>query len=141
MFRSTKVPPMWLLRIFIFFHMFFYRLSDGRLANTINGMPVLLLTTTGRKTGQPRTVPVVYLQDGIDYAVTVGVVERPAWLLNLRAHPFARIQIRSSRLKVAAHEASEEERHRLWSRAPAYWHDYQKAASSEFPFILLRQIE
>jgi deazaflavin-dependent oxidoreductase (nitroreductase family) len=130
-----------LLRIFISFHILFYRLSGGRLGKTMNGMPVLLLTTIGRKTGQPRTVPVVYLTDGKDFVVTVGVVERPAWLLNLRGHPLAGIQVESSKLKVDAHEASEEERRRLWAKAPAYWHDYQKAAKSEFPFILLREIE
>jgi F420H(2)-dependent quinone reductase len=140
MFRSTKVPPMWLLRIFISIHTLFYRLSGGRLGKKMNGMPVLLLTTTGRKTGKQRTVPVVYMSDGDDYVITLGVVERPAWLLNLRAHTPARIQIGSSEFTVEAREASEEEHRRLWARAPVYWHDYQKAAKSEFPFILLREI-
>ena len=141
MFRSTKAAPMWLLRIFISIHMLFYRLSGGSLGKTMNGMPVLLLTTTGRKTGKQHTVPVVYLSDGDDYVITLGVVERPAWLLNLRSQPHASIQVGTSRLKVEAREASEEERRRLWALAPAYWHDYQKTAKSEFPFILLRMIE
>jgi deazaflavin-dependent oxidoreductase (nitroreductase family) len=132
---------MWLLRIFISIHMCLYRLSSGRLGKTMNGMPVLLLTTTGRKTGRPRTVPVVYLNDGNDYAITVGVVERPAWLLNLRAQPLAGIQVGSSKLRVEAREASDDDRRRLWARAPAYWHDYQKVTKNEFPFILLGEIK
>lgn len=59
MFKSTYIPPIWLLRIFISLHVFVYSLSGGRLGKTMNGMPVLLLTTTGRKTSKPRKVPVV----------------------------------------------------------------------------------
>ena len=132
---------MWLLRIFSSLHVLAYRLSGGRLGRTMNGMPVLLLTTTGRMTGKPRTVPVVYLRDGADYVIMPGVVENPAWLLNLRVNPQARIQVGVSVMPVGAHEANGEERRRLWVRAPAYWHDYQKAAKSEFPFILLRENE
>jgi deazaflavin-dependent oxidoreductase (nitroreductase family) len=141
MFRSTNAPPMWVLRIFVSLHVLTYRLSGRRLGRSMNGMPVLLLTTTGRKTGKPRTVPLVYLRDEADYVVTLGVVERPAWLLNLRAHPQAEIQVGPSRMKVKAREASDEERRQLWTRAPAYWHNYQTAAKSEFPFIFLRKIE
>ena len=104
-------------------------------------MPVLLMTTTGRKTSKPHKVPVVYLRDGDNYIITLGVAERPDWLLNLRAHPRARIQIGSSEFMVEAREASDEERRRLWALAPAYWHDYQNAAKSEFPFMLLKEIK
>lgn len=141
MVRSTNAPPLWLLRIFSLLHALAYRMSGGRLGRTMNGMPVLLLTTTGRRTGKHRTVPVVYLRDGDNYIVAPGVLERPAWLLNLRAHPTARIQVGASRIQVRALEANQEQRRRLWARVPSYWQAYQKAAKNELPLIFLMEIE
>lgn len=134
--RST--PPLWLLKLFIRIHVYLYRKTGGRLWNSMNGLPVLLLTTTGRKTGNLHTVPVVFLRDDLNYVIAPGVIERPAWYLNLKANPQAHIQIGRFNVQVEATVADGEERHRLWAKVPPYWEAYQKTAKAELPVVLLR---
>jgi deazaflavin-dependent oxidoreductase (nitroreductase family) len=76
-------------------HRFAYRVSGGRLGTAFNGMPVLLLTTTGRRSGEPRSVALTYFKDGDRMAVgsNAGEDRHPAWWLNLREHPEATVQI------------------------------------------------
>jgi F420H(2)-dependent quinone reductase len=96
-----------------------YRLSGGRLGGRIADAPVLLLTTTGRKSGQARTVPVVYLDDGERLAVigsNAGHGRTPAWSLNLQANPEAEIEIGRERRRVRARVADGEERAELWRK-------------------------
>jgi len=96
-----------------------YRLSGGRLMNKVNKAPVLLLTTTGRKSGQQRTVPVVYLADGKNYVVigsNAGNRRPPAWSLNLKARPEAEVEVGRRRVPVRARVAEGEERADLWRR-------------------------
>jgi F420H(2)-dependent quinone reductase len=96
-----------------------YRASGGRLFGKVSNAPVLLLTTTGRKSGQPRTAPVVYLKDGENVVVigsNAGHNRTPAWSLNLKAHPEAEIEIGRKRRSVRAHVAVGEERAELWRR-------------------------
>ncbi|HEU5143522.1 MAG TPA: nitroreductase family deazaflavin-dependent oxidoreductase [Solirubrobacterales bacterium] len=96
-----------------------YRLSGGRVGGRIADAPVLLLTTTGRKSGQARTVPVVYLDDGERLAVigsNAGHGRTPAWSLNLQANPEAEIEIGRERRRVRARVAEGEERAELWRR-------------------------
>ena len=94
-----------------------YRATRGRLMGKVNRSPVLLLTTTGRKSGQKRTAPVLFGRDG-DRVVVIGSnagnVRAPAWALNLLANPEADIQIRGERRSVRAQVAEGEERERLW---------------------------
>jgi len=94
-----------------------YRLSGGRIGGRVGRAPVLLLTTTGRKSGQPRTAPVVYLADG-DNAVVIntnaGNAKVPAWSLNLQANPEAEVERGRRRYPVRARIAEGEERERLW---------------------------
>lgn len=96
-----------------------YRLSGGRLFGRIGTAPVLLLTTTGRRSGAKRTAPVVYMADG-DRLVVIGSNagnERPpAWSLNLVAHPGAEVEIGRERRRVRARVAEGEERTVLWRR-------------------------
>ena len=80
---------------------------------------MLLLTTTGRKSGEPRTAPVLYLADGERYVVintNAGNTKIPAWSLNLRANPEAEVEVRARRVKVRARLAEGEERDDLWRR-------------------------
>jgi deazaflavin-dependent oxidoreductase (nitroreductase family) len=96
-----------------------YRLTNGRLMGRIARAPVLLLTTTGRKSGESRTAPVVYLADGERYVVigsNAGNARTPAWALNLRANPDAAVQVRRVKLPVRARVAEGEERADLWRR-------------------------
>jgi deazaflavin-dependent oxidoreductase (nitroreductase family) len=97
-----------------------YRLSGGRIGGKLDNTPVLLLTTTGRKSGQQRTAPVVYLADSDRYIVigsNAGHSRTPAWSLNLKANPGAEVEVGHRRVKVNARVAEGEERAGLWRKA------------------------
>jgi F420H(2)-dependent quinone reductase len=104
-----------------------YRRTGGRLSLT-GRAPVLLLTTTGRRTGKARTVPLLYIRDG-DRLVICNVnpgFERPnPWTLNLRAEPYAQVQIGRGTVRVRAHAASEDELDRYWPQLTQMWPAYQ----------------
>src|SRR5215472_6899909 len=106
------------LRVFSRSHITLYRWTGGFIGGRIFGNRMLLLTTTGRKTGQPRTTPVAYLTDG-DALVIVGgaagMAKQPAWSLNLQSHPEAQIQLGRRKLRVSASRALPEEEQRLWA--------------------------
>jgi F420H(2)-dependent quinone reductase len=96
-----------------------YRLSDGRIGGKIGRAPVLLLTTTGRKSGEPRTAPVVYLADGENVVLintNAGNAKIPAWSLNLEANPEAEVELGRERRPVRARVAAGEERADLWRK-------------------------
>jgi len=90
-------------------------------------MPVLLLTTTGRRTGRPHRVGLTYLRHGSGYAVigsNGGAPNHPDWILNLRVHPQATVQVLGARTAVLAREAADDERATLWQRAVAAYPGY-----------------
>lgn len=96
-----------------------YRLTKGRLMGAVGRAPVLLLTTTGRRSGVARTAPVVYLRDGQRLVVigsNAGNNKAPAWALNLQATPEAEVEIRGRRQAVLARVAVDPERKALWRR-------------------------
>jgi F420H(2)-dependent quinone reductase len=96
-----------------------YRLSGGRIGGHIAEAPVLLLTTTGRKSGLQRTAPVVYLADGENLVVigsNAGHRRTPAWSLNLKANPDADVEVGRKRRRVRARVAEGDERADLWRR-------------------------
>ena len=105
-----------------------YRASGGRLSVT-GRAPVLLLTTTGRKSGKPRTVPLFYVRDG-DLIVVCNVTppfERTnPWTLNLRAIPSATVQIRNEVIRCRARQATDEEIERYWTKLTVLWPAYQR---------------
>lgn len=107
-----------------------YRLTGGRFSTSARAeAPVLLLTTTGRKTGKQRTIPVFYLADG-DQVILCNVnpgFERPnPWTLNLRANSIAQLQIGSEQRAYQAREASAEEIERYWPLLTEMWPAYQR---------------
>jgi len=94
-----------------------YRLTRGRLMNKVGRAPVMLLTSTGRRSGQPRIAPVLYGRDGERLVVigsNGGNHNAPGWAYNLKANPDAEAQIGGERRRVRARVAEGEERARLW---------------------------
>jgi len=98
-------------------HAAVYKATGGRVGHSSGTITNLLLTTTGRKTGQPRTVPLSYIRDGADHVIVAsngGADRDPIWWLNLEANPAATIQVEGNTLRVTAREADDRERDRLW---------------------------
>lgn len=96
-----------------------YRVTRGRLAGKVGGSPVLLLSTTGRRSGQRRTAPVLYMRDGerlIVIGSNAGNERAPAWSLNLKANPDAEVELAGRRQSVRARVAEGAERADLWRR-------------------------
>jgi len=121
-----------------------FRWTNGRSMSSMRGMPLLLLTTVGRKTGQPRTTPVMYIRDGDDYVITAsngGRDKHPAWFYNLQASPQAQIEIPGRRLEVSASVVTSTERERLWPQLVAqapFFDNYRKGTTRVIPMIRLR---
>jgi deazaflavin-dependent oxidoreductase (nitroreductase family) len=125
-------------------HLFWYTLTGGIVGARVSGAPVLLLTTTGRKSGRPRTTPLTYLQDA-ERMVVVGSnggnAQHPAWYLNLRANSDAEVQIGREKMRVQAEVAGDEERPRLWPlvvRMYSGYDEYQKETKRTLPVVILR---
>ena len=106
-------------------------------------MPVLLLTTTGRRSGKSRTTPLLYLREGEAIVVVGsngGSDSTPAWWLNLRSEPHAEVEIGRARTRVTARKASPEEHVRLWAQFTAGYPGYAKYATKtarEIPVVML----
>jgi deazaflavin-dependent oxidoreductase (nitroreductase family) len=109
-----------------------YRTSGGRIGGKFQGMPVLLLTTTGRKSGKSRTTPLLFVREGDNVIVVAsngGSDSFPSWWLNLRSNPAAEIEIGRERTRVTARKASAEERARLWPEFTSRYSGYAKYAT------------
>lgn len=104
-----------------------YRLTRGRLMGKIGDAPVLLLTSTGRRSGQKRTAPVLFLAD-LERLIVIGSnagnARTPAWSYNLQANPDAEVEIRGTRRLVRARVAEGEERAELWRRMNAQYEGF-----------------
>jgi deazaflavin-dependent oxidoreductase (nitroreductase family) len=124
-------------------HAAIYRLTRGRVLGHVGGQPVLLLATAGRRTGRSRTTPVQYLADGDSFVVVAsngGAAHPPAWYLNLRADPHARVEVGPRTVEVEAREATGEERASLWGRLTAANRSLERAARKarrDLPVITL----
>jgi deazaflavin-dependent oxidoreductase (nitroreductase family) len=120
-----------------------YRLSGGRIGGKVGRAPVLLLTTVGRRSGEPRTAPIVYLADGgrlVLINTNAGNARIPAWSLNLEANPEAEVEVGRKRKAVRARVAEGEERAELWDKHVeqfAGFEDYEKKLSREISIFVL----
>jgi proline iminopeptidase len=124
-------------------HVRVYRETGGERGHHWRGATVLLLTTAGRKSGEPRTTPLIYRGDGdrwILIASKGGAPQHPGWYENLLANPDATIEIPDEQVPVRASTAEGEERDRLWSLMnedwPAY-DDYQTKTDRQIPVVVL----
>ncbi|HWF32021.1 MAG TPA: nitroreductase family deazaflavin-dependent oxidoreductase [Solirubrobacteraceae bacterium] len=120
-----------------------YRLSRGHILGSVGTAPVLLLTSTGRRSGQQRTAPVVFLADGERYVVigsNAGNARTPAWSYNLQANADAEIEIRGTRKLVRARVAEGDERAELWRKVNEMYEgfdDYDAKTSRDMAVFVL----
>jgi deazaflavin-dependent oxidoreductase (nitroreductase family) len=135
---------LFIFRLFLKLQIALFRLTNGALGASMRGMPVLLLTTIGRKTGRVRTTPVMYIRDGEDYVITAsnsGSDRAPAWFHNLKASPQVVIEVPGKRLEAVASPAKPEEQERLWpqlvAKAP-FFDGYRKRTSRFIPMVVLQ---
>ncbi len=126
-------------------HTALYRLTGGRIGRRLVGNDILLLTTKGTRTGEPHTIPLLYLRDGDDLVVIAswgGRPHHPHWYANLQAHPAAEVQVLENRWTVAAEPMGTEERRRWWPRVVRA-HDkyavYQARTDRPIPVVRLRR--
>jgi deazaflavin-dependent oxidoreductase (nitroreductase family) len=120
-----------------------YRETDGEVGYLWNGVPTLLLTTTGRRSGEPRTSALIFGRDGDDYLVVAsmgGAPQHPSWYVNLTANSVAEIQVRGDRFPVVARTASDDEKPRLWQIVTEVWPNYdvyQTRTDRVIPVVVL----
>jgi F420H(2)-dependent quinone reductase len=135
-----------LFRSILSLFVWLYQRTNGKFGGWVQGLPVLLLTTTGRKTGKERITPLGYFEHDGYYVVTAsyaGFDTHPAWFHNLRSNPRVALQIRDKRLTGIAEPADPTLRQQLWDKlvelAPGYG-SYQKRTTREIPIVLLRPV-
>ncbi|WP_216638074.1 nitroreductase family deazaflavin-dependent oxidoreductase [Mycobacterium colombiense] len=124
-------------------HVRAYRETGGETGYLWNGVPTLLLTVTGRRTGRALTSALIFGRDGDDYLVVAsmgGAPRHPSWYLNLQANPAAGIQVQADELAVVARTASAAEKPRLWKIMTDVWPNYdvyQSRTDRDIPVVLL----
>jgi deazaflavin-dependent oxidoreductase (nitroreductase family) len=120
-----------------------YRATDGQVGYLWNDAPILLLTTTGRRSGELRTSALIFGRDGDDYLVVAsmgGAPRHPSWYLNITANPAAEIQVLADRIPVVARSASDAEKPRLWGIMTEVWPNYdvyQTRTDRSIPVVVL----
>jgi F420H(2)-dependent quinone reductase len=124
-----------------------YRATGGKIGGTFpGGAPILLLTTIGRKSGEPRTMPLIYLADGDDLVLVAskgGMDHHPLWYSNLVANPDVKVEVGRERLAMRARTATVEEKARLWPPLVALFPDYQlyqDRTEREIPVVILSKV-
>lgn len=136
---GTGVAIKWMSRI----NTWAYQASGGRVGGKfLQGAPVALLTTIGRKSGEPRVSPLLFLRDG-DRVVLVasqgGRASNPMWYLNLKANPQVTVQIKKEVLRLTARDATEAERAQYWPQLVAMYssfEDYQSWTDRVIPIVI-----
>ncbi len=145
MFQRTFPYFTPLMRVIPAVHLAVYRLTNGRLSAKLAGQTMLLLTTTGRRSGRRRTVPLLCVADGeamIVIGSNWGGNKHPQWVRNLNANPEARVQAGARKRQVTSHTATGEERARLWSLVTGQYPGYEAYARRlggvrEIPLVVL----
>jgi deazaflavin-dependent oxidoreductase (nitroreductase family) len=120
-----------------------YRATDGEEGHEWRGTTALLLTTKGRRSGEERTMPLIYQRDGDRYVIVAskgGWADHPGWYYNLSEDPNVEIQVMGDRMQAAASTAEGEERERLWKLMTAAWpayDEYQTKTDRQIPVVVL----
>jgi len=134
-------------KMFVATHVAIFRATGGRIGSSMQGGKVLLLTTTGNKSGRQRTVPVMQFDDdGRRYVVAsfAGSPEHPAWFKNLQKTPEVGVEVRGERYRARAEVVSAEERARLWQKivaqAPNFAEYEKKTQGRQIPIVELKRM-
>jgi F420H(2)-dependent quinone reductase len=120
-----------------------WMMRHAKLRLLARSAPALLLTTIGRKSGQPRTTPVLYLREGTAIVVVAskgGMPNHPLWYLNLAANPHVEVEVDGQKMAMLARQATEEEKQRLWPKLLEMYPDfatYQARTQRDIPVIFL----
>jgi deazaflavin-dependent oxidoreductase (nitroreductase family) len=123
-------------------HIAVYRRTNGRLGAKLLWFPAALLTTTGRKSGEPRTTATLCVRDGAKVVLPASFGGRdgnPMWYLNLKANPEVRVQVRDEHMQMTARDATDEERRRYWPvliRMYPPYKGYRDAADRVIPLVV-----
>ena len=126
-------------------HMEAYLATDGKDGHIWRGVPTLLLTTTGRRTGRALMLPLIYGTHGDHHVIVAskgGNPKHPGWYLNLAAEPAVQVQVESERFAARARTASGDERAALWDQMAEIWppyNDYQAKTEREIPVVVLER--
>ena len=127
-------------------HVRAYLESDGQHGHDWRkGSSVLLLTTTGRRSGEPRTNALIYGRSGDDYLVVAsrgGSDQPPGWYVNLKHEPEVEVQVFADRFRARARTATAEERPEMWAEMVTHWPDYdayQRRTEREIPVVVLER--
>ncbi|MEW6278170.1 MAG: nitroreductase family deazaflavin-dependent oxidoreductase [Candidatus Eremiobacterota bacterium] len=136
-----------LMKLMTGFHVLLYRVSGGMMGGMVNGVPNLLVTTRGRKSGKRFTTPLFFLTHDGAFAVVAsygGSPQDPGWWKNLQHNPLGEVQVGPHRIPVRAEAATPELKARLWplfARLYPAYDEYQKLTDRSIPIILLRPVD
>ncbi len=126
-------------------HVRVYRETNGERGHIWNGVPILLLTMTGRRSGKRRTIPIIYTPHGDDWVIIAsrgGAPTHPAWYLNILDDPAVEVQVKGDIFEAFARTAESPERERLWGEAIRAWPKYdlyQSRTTRRIPVVVLER--
>ena len=126
-------------------HMKKYVETDGRDGHIWNGVPTLLITTTGRKSKKAQMIPLIYGKDGTRFLIVAsrgGADQHPAWYLNLAANPSVKLQVGAEKFAARARTANAQEKKKLWPVMTKVWpayDEYQAKTKRDIPLVILER--
>lgn len=126
-------------------HVRVYQETNGETGYLWNGVPTLLVTTRGRKSGEPRTIPIIYTPVGDKYVIIAskgGSPTHPKWYLNVEADPHVQVQVKVDKFDAIARTAQSPEREQLWAEAVKAWPNYdiyQSRTDRQIPVVVIER--
>ena len=127
-------------------HVRVYLATNGETGYMWNGVPILLMTSKGRKSGQPRTIPIIFTPYGDAWVIVAsngGATTHPAWYRNIEEDPNVQVQVKGDRWEAKARTAPSSEREAIWAEAIKGWprYDvYQSRTSRQIPVVVLEPV-
>jgi len=124
-----------------------YRETNGEVGYLWNGVPILLLTTKGRKSGADRVIPIIFAKVGEAYVIIGskgGAPAHPSWYLNIQADPHVKVQVKADQFDAVARAAASPERERLWAEVMKVWPKYdiyQSRTTRQIPVVVLEPVK